>query len=43
MRVQKTSGVLARGSAGLPVKRRLSHTGRIIEIADFRVQISDSA
>jgi hypothetical protein len=31
--LQKTSGVLAGGSGGLPVEGRFGHAGRIIEIA----------
>jgi hypothetical protein len=38
--VQKTSGVLARRSGGLPVESRFRHHCRIIEIADGRVEIS---
>jgi hypothetical protein len=42
--VQKTSGVLARRSGGLPVKGRFGHGRRIMgmaSISEFRLQISD--
>jgi hypothetical protein len=39
-RIQKTSGIFAGRSRGLRVERRLRHRDKIIEIADFRVQIS---
>jgi hypothetical protein len=40
-RGQSTSGVFTGGSGGLPVEGRFGHDGRIMEIADFRFQISD--
>ena len=40
-RIQKTSGILAGRSRRLRIERRLRHSRRIIEIADFRRQISD--
>ena len=41
LRIQKTSGILAGRSRRFRVERRLGHRDKIIEIADFRGQISD--